>query len=50
MEVEEELADDFGYVEICMGHMNENGGGGKEWICNNGADHLMTRDKTLTSM
>ena len=37
MEVEEELAEDFGYAEICMGHVkskeNENGGGGKEWIC-----------------
>ena len=34
VEAEEELAEDFGYAKICMGHMkskeNENGGGGKE--------------------
>ena len=51
MEVEEELADNFGCAKICMGHVkskeNENGGGGKEWIRDSGADHHMTRDKTL---
>ena len=51
MEVDEELAEDFGYAEICMGHAksdeNENERGGKEWICDSGADHHMTGDKTL---
>ena len=53
MEVEEELAEDFGHAKICMRHVkskeneNENGGGGKEWICDSGAHHHMTGDKTL---
>ena len=49
--MEEELAEDFGFVEICMGHTTSkeggNGGGDKEWIFYSGAHHHMTRDKTL---